>query len=64
MLSFLNEYVYEMHLNLRQFFKILRQQNIFEWTTERQKRFEERKTLLIEQISITIPDPDEPLYAM
>ena len=29
-----------------------------------QKRFEEIKTLLTEQISNTIPDPNQPFYAM
>ena len=28
------------------------------------KRFEEIKTLLIEQISNTIPDPNQPFYTM
>ena len=28
------------------------------------KRFEEMKTLLTEQITNTIPDPDQPFYAM
>ena len=32
--------------------------------TEHQKRFEEIKTLLTEQISNTIPDLDQPFYAM
>ena len=36
----------------------------FEWTTEHQTRFEEIKKLLTEQISKTIPDPNQPLYAM
>ena len=29
-----------------------------------QKLFEDKKTLLTEQISNTIPDPDEPFFAM
>ena len=53
-----------MQLFLRPFLKILRQQNIFEWTKEHQKRFEEIKILLTEQIPNTIPDPDQPFYAM
>ena len=53
-----------MQLYLRLFFNILRQQNNFEWTTEHQKRFEEIKTLLTEQLSNTIPDPNQPFYAM
>ena len=32
--------------------------------TEHQKRFEETKTLLTEKISNTIPDSDQPFYAM
>ena len=32
--------------------------------TEHQKRFEELKTLLTEQISNTAPDPNQPFYAM
>ena len=53
-----------MKLYLRPFYSILRQQNNFEWTTEHQTRFEEIKSLLTEQISNTIPDPDQPFYAM
>ena len=53
-----------MQIYLRPFYNILRQQNNFEWTTEHQKRFEEIKTLLTEQISNTIPDPNQPFYAM
>ena len=51
-----------MQLNLKRFCIILRQQINFERTTEHQKRFEEIKTLLTEQISNTFPD--QPLYAM
>ena len=64
MLNFLSKYVYKMHLYLRHFYNILRQQNNFEWTTEHQTRFEEIKKLLTEQISNTIPDPNQPFYAM
>ena len=54
-----------MQLYLRQFFNIFRQQNNFEWTTEHQKRFEEMRTLLTEQLSSnTIPNNDQPFYAM
>ena len=53
-----------MQLYLRPFYNILRQQNNFDWTTEHQKRFEEIKTLLTEQLSNTTPDPDQPFYAM
>ena len=53
-----------MQLYLRPFYNILRQQNNFEWTTERQTRIEEIKKLLTEQISNTIPDPNQPFYAM
>ena len=53
-----------MQLYLRSFHIVLRQQYNFEWTTEHQTRFEEIKTLLTEQISNTIPDPDQPFYAM
>ena len=53
-----------MHVYLRPFYNILKKQNNFEWTTEHQKRFEEIKTLLTEQLSNTIPDPDQPFYAM
>ena len=52
-----------MQLYLRPIDNILRQQNKFERTTEHQKRFEEIKTLLTEQIS-NIPDPNQPFYAM
>ena len=53
-----------MQLCLRQFWNILKKQNNFEWTTEHQKAFEEKKTLLTAQISNTIPDPDQHFYAM
>ena len=53
-----------MQLYLGPFYNILRQQNNFEWTTEHQTRFEEIKKLLTEQISNTIPDPNQPFYAM
>ena len=53
-----------MQFYLRTFYNILRQQNKFEWTTEHQKRFEENKRLLTEQISNTIPDPNQPFNAM
>ena len=64
MLNFLSKYVYKMQLYFRPFYNILRQQNNFEWTTEHQKRLEKIKTLLCEQLSNTIPDPDQPFYAM
>ena len=64
MLNFLSKYVYKMQLSLRPFYNILRQQKNFEWTTEHQTRFEEIKKLLTEQISNTIPDPNQPFYAM
>ena len=63
-LNFLSKYVYKMQLYLRPFYNILRQQNNFEWTTEHQKLFEEIKTLHTEQLSNTIPDPDQPFYVM
>ena len=53
-----------MQLYLRTFYNILRQQNGFEWTTKHQTRFEEIKKLCTEQISNTIPDPNQPFYAM
>ena len=62
--NFFIKYVYKIQLYLRPFYNILRQQNNFEWTTEHQTRFEEIKTLLTEQISNTIPDPDQPIYAI
>ena len=64
MLNFLSICVYKMQLYLRPFYNILRQQNIFEWTTEHQTRFDEIKKLSTEQISNTIPDPNQPFYAM
>ena len=64
MLNFLSKYVYKMQLYLRPFYNILSQQNNFEWNTEHQTRFEEIKKLLTEQISNTIPDPNQPFYAM
>ena len=64
MLNFLSKYVYKKHLYLRPFYNILRQQNIFEWITKHQTRFEEVKKLLTEQISNTIPNPNPPFYAM
>ena len=53
-----------MQQYLKPFHNILRQQNNFESTTEHQKRFDEIKTLRTEQLSNTIPDPDQPFYAM
>ena len=53
-----------MQLYLRPFYNILRQQNNFEWKTEHQKRFKEMKKLLLEQISNTIPDPNQQFYAI
>ena len=64
MLNFLSKYVHKMQLYLRPFYNFLRQQNNFEWTTEQQTRFEEIKKLLTGQILITIPDPNQPFYAM
>ena len=64
MLNCLSKYVYKIHLFLRPFYNILRQQNDFEWTTKHQKRSEEIKTLLTEQLSNIIPNPDQPFYAM
>ena len=63
-LNFLSKYVYKMQLYLRPFYNILRQQKNFEWTTEHQTRFEENKKILTEQISNTIPDPNQPFYAI
>ena len=53
MLNLLSKYIYKMQLYLRSFFIILRNQkkNNFEWTLGHQKRFDEIKTLLTEQIS-------------
>ena len=64
MLIFLSKNVYKIQRYLRPFNNIRRQQNNFEWTTEHQKRFEQIKTLLTEQISNTIPDLDQLFYAM
>ena len=65
MLNFLSKYVYKMQLYLRPFYNIPRQQNNFEWTTEHQTRFDEiKKKNSTEQISNTIPDPNQPFYAM
>ena len=64
MLIFLSKYVYKMQIYLRPFYNILRLQNNFEWNTEHQTRFEEIKKLLTEQIANTIPDPNQPFYAM
>ena len=63
MLNFLSKYVYKIQLYLRPFYNILRQQNNFEWTTEHQTRFKEIKKFLFEQISNTIPDPNQPFFA-
>ena len=53
-----------MQSYLRPLYNIPRQQNNFEWTTKHQTRFEEFKTFLTEQISNTIPDPNQPFYAL
>ena len=64
MLNFLSKYVSKMQSYLRLFYNILRQQNNLEWTSEHQTRFEEIKKLLTEQILNTIPDPNQPFFAM
>ena len=64
MLNLLSNYVLKKQLLLRPFDNILWQQNNFEWTTKHQKRFAEKKTLLTEETSNTIPDPDQPFNAM
>ena len=64
MLNFLNKHVYKVQLYLRPFHNILRQQNNFEWTTKHQTSFKKIKKLVTEQISNTIPDPNQPFYAM
>ena len=64
MLNFLSKYVYKMQFYLRPFYNIHRQQNNFEWNTEHPTRFKEIKKLLTEQFSNTIPDPNQPFYAM
>ena len=64
MLNFLSNYVYKMQLYLKPIYNVFRKQNKFECTTEHQKRFEVIKTLLTEQVSNTISDPDQPFYAM
>ena len=64
MLNFLSKYVYKMQLYLKPFYNILRQQNNFEWNSEHQTRFEEIEKLLTEQNSNTIPDPNQPFYAI
>ena len=64
MLIFLSKYLYKLQFYLRTFYNILIQQNNFEWTTEDQTRFEKIKKFLTEQISNTIPDPNQPFYAM
>ena len=53
-----------MQLYLKPFYNMLRQQNNFECTTEHQKRFEQIKTLLTDQISNTISESDKPIYAI
>ena len=53
-----------MQLYFKTFYNILRQQNNFECTTKHQTRFEEIKKFLTEQILNTIPDPNQPFYAM
>ena len=60
----LKNYVYKLQLYLGPFHNIIRQQNNVEWTLEHQKRSHERTTLLTDQSSNTIPDPDQPFYAM
>ena len=53
-----------MQLYLRPFYNILRQQNNFEWTTEHQTRFEDFKKTVGRTNFITIPDPNQPFYAI
>ena len=64
MLNFLSKYVYKKQLYLRPFYNILREQNNFEWSTEHQTRFDKIQKFLTEQILNTIPDQNQPFYAM
>ena len=64
MLISLSKYVFKTHIYLRPFCNILKQQQNFEWTLEHKDYFDEIKLFLSEQISNTIPDPDQPIYAM
>ena len=53
-----------MQFYLRPFYNIFRQQTNFEWTTQHQTHFEELKKFLAEQILQTIPEPNQPFYAI
>ena len=53
-----------MHPYLQLFYYIIRRRNIFEWTLDHQKSFDEKKVILTEQISNTIPDPDQLFFAI
>ena len=62
MLNFLSVYVYTVQINLKSFYNNLRQKNNFEQTLEDQKKMMKR-TILLEQISNRISDPDQPFFA-
>ena len=64
MIKCLTKHLHGMHLYLKPVHNILRQQNIFEWMLEHQKKIVEIKILLTEQISNTIPDPNQQFYAI
>ena len=65
MLNFLSKYVYKMQLYLRPFYNILRQQKILNGPLNIKHDFKKlKKKILTEQISNTIPDPNQPFYAM
>ena len=51
-----------MHFVLRPFYNVLRQKIIFH-EKQNMRRFEEIRTILTEQKSNTIPDPDQPFQA-
>ena len=65
-LNFLSKYVYEMQLYLRPFYNILRQHNkiILIGPLNIKHDLTKLKNLLTEQISNTIPDPNQPFHAM
>ena len=61
MLNFLSKYDRKMQLYLKQVFKFFRQQNKIKWMLDYQKRFDEIKTFLTEQLSNTKPGSNQPV---
>ena len=63
-LNFLSKSIYKCNYISDHSTTFLEHKKKFEWNLEHQKRFGEIKTFLTEQSSNTIPDSNQPFYAM